>query len=308
VAINEDLRRRAETLTRLWDGIWDHEKQHGRKATCPINGCGEALSITPKAGIGLALICNGCRAGDRGDDSLLTAARMEGIDCGPGNGKRPEGHRVWPAPSDSITGLKRAERRVLKYAAAQTSTGAWFDLPRRTTVAACHISDRDFIKLLERLEARGLIRVRSNEYALKRPTRIEFKVDPVDLARRLFDGVNIAPENGTTPSENGTAMERTSKMVPPPLENGTTMERLPLRIRDNTCHRSVIGTEIVTIEDALGAGSERTSETPQHGRQGGEPPIAHNGHRSQRAPVPYSAHCDLSGRDGYRKSSRDEEL
>lgn len=247
--INEDLRRRAEALTRMWGGVWDDKKQHGRKANCPINGCCDSLSITPKAGIGLALICNGCRAGDRGDDSLLTAARMAGIDCGPGNGKRAAGHRLWPAPSDSITGLKRAERRVLKFIAAQTSTEEWFEVSKRTIASACRVSERDWVMYLGRLADRSLIRIRSNEYAAKRRTQIAFLVEPVDLCIRLIDAVNIAPENEPTPPENEPTMERLQKMNPPPLENEPTMERLDVRIRSNTSHHLVIGTEMVTIEE-----------------------------------------------------------
>jgi hypothetical protein len=227
----EDVRRRAETITRAWGGDWDNEKSRGRNAACQICGCC-AVAVTPGRK-GVLLVCNEgtCRAGlGHGDDRLITAARMDGFDCGPGNGRRPAGHKLLPASSDSITGLKRAERRVLKFAAAQTSTGAPFDLARRQVVPACRISDRDFIPLLERLKARGLIRIRSNKYAAKRPTQIAFLVDPVDLSRRLID----PPENGTTPSENGTTVERTSKMVPPPLENGTTMERPDVRTREYT--------------------------------------------------------------------------
>jgi hypothetical protein len=234
IPINEDLRRRAEALTRMWGGNWNDETHKGRNASCPIHGCCDAVSITPKAGIGLALICNGCRAGDRGDDSLLTAARMAGIDCGPGNGKRPAGHRLWPASSDSITGLRRAERRVLKYCASQTSTGEWFEVSQREIVKNCGGSKRDAIPFLERLADRDLIRIRSNGYAAKRRTQIEFRVDPVDLFKRLVDDVNDGSENGVTPSENGVTMERTLKMVSPPLENGVTMERPPVRIREGT--------------------------------------------------------------------------
>jgi hypothetical protein len=187
-----------------------------------------------KGGKGVLLICNECRAGDRGDDSLITAARMAGFDCGPGNGKKSKGHRLFPAPSDALVGMKRAERRVLKYCASQTSTGEWLGLSRRTTVPACRISDRDFIPLLERLKARGLIQIKSNKYAAKRPTEIAFLVDPADLSRRLVDDANTARKNGTTPSENGTTMERTLKMVPPPSENGTTMEQLLVRIRESS--------------------------------------------------------------------------
>jgi hypothetical protein len=117
IPINEDLRRRAEALTRMWGGNWNGKTHNGRYAACSICGC-YSVAITPKAGKGVLLICNEieCRAGkQQGDDRLITAARMDGIDCGPGNGKRPGGHRLLPASSDSITGLKRAERRILKY-------------------------------------------------------------------------------------------------------------------------------------------------------------------------------------------------
>jgi hypothetical protein len=91
ITINEDLRRRAEALTRMWGGSWNDKTHKGRNASCPINGCYDAVSITPSLRKGLLLICNGCRAGDKGDPSLITAARMSGIDCGPGNGRSHRG-------------------------------------------------------------------------------------------------------------------------------------------------------------------------------------------------------------------------
>jgi hypothetical protein len=141
----------------------------------------------------------------------------------------PHRHRLYPAKAEALNGMKRAERRVLKFIASQTATGEWFEISRREIVAACHISDRDALPLLERLKERGLIRIKSNNYAAKRRTQIAFLVEPVDLVRKLFD----AEKNGTTPSQNGTTMERTQKMVPPPIENGTTMERPLVRIRES---------------------------------------------------------------------------
>jgi hypothetical protein len=127
--------------------------------------------------------------------------------------------------------MKRAERRVLKYCVGQTATGEWFEISQREIVPACRISCRDMIPLLERLKARGLLRLKSNNYAAKRRTQIAFLVEPVDLSRRLID----PPENGITPSENGITMERDEEMVSPPIENGITMERPLVRIRENTC-------------------------------------------------------------------------
>jgi hypothetical protein len=235
IPINEDLRRRAEALTRMWGGVWNEATHKGRNAACPINGCGDAVSITPKAGKGILLVCNGngCRAGlAYGDDSLITAARMAGIDCGPGNGRKPSGHRLWPASSDSITGLKRAERRVLKFVAAQTSTEDWFEVSKRTIASACRVSERDSVMYLGRLAARGLIRIRSNNYACKRCTQISFLVEPVDLCRRLVDAVNSVPENEPTPSENEPTMQHLQKMNPPPCQNEPTMKHPHVRIRE----------------------------------------------------------------------------
>jgi hypothetical protein len=221
---------RARGLTVTWGGEWNEATHKGRKAACPECGVFD-VSITPKAGKGVLLICNACGAGGRGDSRLVLAAARSGFECGAGNGAKPHRHRLYPAKAEALGGMKRAERRVLKFAAAQISTGEWLELSRREIVAACHISDRDAIPLLKRLEARGLIRIRSNNYAAKRRTQIAFRVDRADLCRRLVDDVNIARKNGTTSSENGTTMERAEKMVPPPVRNGTTMERPHVRIR-----------------------------------------------------------------------------
>jgi DNA-binding MarR family transcriptional regulator len=231
--INEDVRQRGRTLTLAWGGEWNEETHKGRKSACPECGVFD-VSITPKAGKGVLLICNACSAGARGNNRLVLAAARSGFECGAGNGTKPHRHMLYPAKDEALTGMKRAERRVLKYCASQTSTGEWFELSRREIVAACHISDRDAIPVLKRLEARGLIRVKSNKYACKRRTQIAFRVDPVDLVRRLVDVVKDAQENGTTPSENGTTIERDEKMVPPTPENGTTMERPYVRIREGT--------------------------------------------------------------------------
>jgi hypothetical protein len=127
--------------------------------------------------------------------------------------------------------MKPAEKRVLKFIASLTAAETWFYVSQREIVPACRVSCRDMIPLLKRLAARGLIRIKSNKYACKRRTQIEFRVDRGDLCRRLVDGLNIAPENGITPSENGITMERTLKMVSPPVKNGITMERPLVRIR-----------------------------------------------------------------------------
>jgi hypothetical protein len=213
---NTDLRQRAEALTRQWGGNWNEATHKGRDAVCQICGC-YSVAITPKAGKGVLLICNEieCRAGkERGDDRLITAARMDGFDCGPGNGSKSHWRGIHPAPSEALVGMKPAERRVLKYCASQTSTGEPFEVTQREIAKNCGGSKRDAIPYLERLKARGLIRIRSNKYAAKRPTQIAFLFDPVDLSRRLVD----PPENGVTPSENGVTMER-------PL----------VRIRESTC-------------------------------------------------------------------------
>jgi hypothetical protein len=217
--------QRARGLTLAWGGEWNEETHKGRKAICPECGALD-VSITPKAGKGVLLICNACNAGGRGDSRLVLAAARAGFECGAGNGIKPHRHRLYPANAEALAGMKRAERRVLKFIAGQTFTGEWLEVSRREIVAACHISDRDAMPLLKRLEARDLLRVKSNKYACKRRTEIAFRVDPTDLSRRLVDYVNIAQKNGTTP------LERPPKMVPPPLQNGTTMERPLVRIRE----------------------------------------------------------------------------
>jgi hypothetical protein len=233
---NDGVGQRARALTLAWGGEWNEDTHKGRSAVCPECGVYE-IAITPKPGKGVLLICNACGAGGRGDNRLVIAAARAGFECGAGNVKTGR-HRLWPASAEALAGMKRAERRVLKYCASQTSTGGWFELSRRTIVASCRISDRDAIPLLKRLADRGLLRIKSNNYAAKRRTQIAFRVDAVDLFRRLDaeNGVTMErdetpSENGTTPSENGTTMEHDQKMVPPPLENGTTRERPFVRIR-----------------------------------------------------------------------------
>jgi DNA-binding MarR family transcriptional regulator len=99
----------------------------------------------------------------------------------------------------SLAGLKPAERRVLKFIAGKTSSWEWFPVPGRSIVKECHVSWRDMTPLLKRLAKRGLIRVRSNKYAVKRTTQIALRVHPSNLSRRLVDDVNIVMENGSTP-------------------------------------------------------------------------------------------------------------
>jgi hypothetical protein len=221
--------QRARALTLAWGGEWNEETHRGRKATCPECGVFD-VSITPKAGKGVLLICNACHAGARGDSSLVLAATLAGFECGPGNGTKPNRYRLYPAKAEALAGMKRAERRVLKYCASQTATGEWFEVSQREIAKNCGGSKRDAIPYLERLKARGLIRIKSNGYAAKRRTQIAFLVEPVDLSRRLID----SPENGVTPLENGVTMERAEKMVSPLTQNGVTMERPLVRIRESS--------------------------------------------------------------------------
>jgi hypothetical protein len=223
---------RARGLTAEWGGEWNDATGRARNAACPA--CGEyAVSITPK-GSKLFLICNGCRAGAKGDNRLVDAARMAGYDCGPGNGRRYGG--LLPASAQAIVGLKKAERRVLKFVAAQTSTAAWFEVSQRKLVAECGGSKRDAIPILERLAERGLLRIMSNKHAAKRPTQVAFSVDPVDLCVRLAD--RQPAEEPESPS--GEMVSPPKKMVSPwinfqngvtPPENGVTMDRRPYVVR-----------------------------------------------------------------------------
>jgi hypothetical protein len=228
--INEDVRQRARALTLAWEGEWNEETHKGRKAICPECGVLD-LSITPKTRV--LLICNACHAGGGGDNSLVIAAKRAGFECGAGNGTKPARHRLYPANAEAITGMKRAETRVLKYCASQTSTGEWFEISQREIVPACRMSCRDMIPLLKRLAARGLLRVKSNKYACKRRTQIAFLLDPANLFRRLVISVNNGEKNGITLSENGITMERDQKMVSPPAQNGITMERPDVRMRES---------------------------------------------------------------------------
>jgi hypothetical protein len=84
VTTSHEAEPRARALTLAWKGDWNEETHKGRNAGCPQCGvC--AVSITPKGGKVL-LICNECKAGDRGDNSLVVAAKLDGIECGSGNG------------------------------------------------------------------------------------------------------------------------------------------------------------------------------------------------------------------------------
>jgi hypothetical protein len=144
------------------------------------------------------MCCNGCGAGKRkGASRLLDAAAAAGFERGPGPSHRRRGDFAkLPAASEaSIAGLKRAERRVLAFCSTKTMTRDWVEVSRRSIVGTCNVSARDVIPLLNRLAERGLLRVRSNNYAAKRRTQIGFLVDPRDLVMRLW----TAPENGTTP-------------------------------------------------------------------------------------------------------------
>jgi hypothetical protein len=236
--VTNEARQRAKTLTLAWQGIWNDATQKGRKAACPECGVFD-VSITPKADRVL-LICNACEAGKRGDNTLVVHAARDGVECGSGADAGP--HRLWPASSVALDGMKRAERRVLTFVAAQTVNGDWLEVSQREIAIACRTSKRDPIPLLQRLADRGLLRVRSNNYAAKRRTQVAFMVDPADLCRRLTgngvtmeqaadDDESSASENGVTPSENGVTLEHSEKMVSPPSQSGVTMERASVRIR-----------------------------------------------------------------------------
>jgi hypothetical protein len=175
---------RAKTITIERDGSWNEERAAGRSAKCFV--CDEPdMAVTPKSK-GVMMCCNACGAGLR-DRLLLEAAIKAGLDCGPGPSHRRRGDfaKLHPASEAALAGLKPAEKRVLVFCAKETSKRDWFPVPGRSIVGECHVSWRDMTPLLNRLADRGLIRVRSNDYAAKRTTQIGFLVDPVDLVRRF---------------------------------------------------------------------------------------------------------------------------
>jgi hypothetical protein len=185
---------RAKTLTIKRDGSWNEERAAGRNAGCFACGSFD-MAVTPKPK-GVVMCCNACGAGRR-DNLLFEGAIKAGFECGPGPSHRRRGDfaKLLLASEAALARLKPAERRVLVFCATQTRTRDWVEVSRRSIVGTCNVSARDVIPLLNRLAERGLLRVRSNDYAAKRTTQIAFLVDPRDLVTRLW----TAPENGTTP-------------------------------------------------------------------------------------------------------------
>lgn len=180
--IAPDTKDHAKALTLARGGDWNAETNKGRNAGCFACG-GYQMAVTPK-NKGVLLACNDCHAERTGE--LFEAAVAAGFECGPGSDRRRRGNAKLPAASDtSVAELKPAEKRVLAFCAKETSTRDWFEVSRRSIVGTCNVSARDAIPLLGRLAKRGLLRVRSNNYAAKRRTQIGFLVDPVDLVRRF---------------------------------------------------------------------------------------------------------------------------
>ncbi len=186
-------RERAKALTLARGGDWNDDRRTGRNAGCFVCGA-YAMAVTAKPK-GVVMCCNECGAGKaRGDNALLDAAVVAGFERGRGPTRRRGNPSMLPkAPDASLVGLKRAERRVLTFCAGQTATRQWFEISQRAIVAECGGSKRDAIPLLGRLAERGLIRVRSNNYTLRRRTQVAFLVDPVDLVGRS-KMVSPAPE------------------------------------------------------------------------------------------------------------------
>lgn len=182
----------AKKLTLARHGTWDGETK-GRNASCFVCGsCQMSVTAKPKA---VVMCCNDPHCGSRGKP-LFKAALAAGFDFtpGPDRRRRPD-LSLHPASESALAGLKKAEKRVLAFCAGKTMTRDWLPVSRRSIVGTCNVSARDVIPLLNRLAERGLLRVRSNDYAAKRTTQIAFLVDPRDLVTRLW----TAPENGTTP-------------------------------------------------------------------------------------------------------------
>jgi hypothetical protein len=180
--VSSDTKERAKDITAARGGEWNDEKGAGRKLKCFV--CDELdMAVTAKTK-GVLMCCNSCGAGMR-DKVLFEAAIAAGFDCGPGPARRRPDLKLRPASDDMLYGLKPAARRVLAFCAAKTSTRDWVEVSQAEVVPTCHISCRGFTLNLRRLAERGLIRVRSNNYAVKRRTQIGFLVDPVDLAGRI---------------------------------------------------------------------------------------------------------------------------
>ena len=125
------------------------------------------MAVTAKPVVGVVLCCNSC--GVRGKP-LFEKAVAAGFDLGPGpdRRRRPDLSKLQPASEAALARLKRAERRVLAFLSTQTRTREWFEASRRLIVETCHVSARDVIPLLKKLAERALIRIRSNNYKLKR--------------------------------------------------------------------------------------------------------------------------------------------
>jgi hypothetical protein len=172
----------AKKLTLARFGDWNEETGKGRNAGCFACGTYQ-MAVTPGRK-GVLLACNECHAEKRGR-LLFDAARAEGFElgAGPDRRRRRGDLSLHPASESALAGLKKAEKRVLAFCAGKTMTRDYFEVPGRSIVGACRVSWRDVIPLLNRLAERGLIRVRSNNYAAKRPTQVAFLVDPVDLVK-----------------------------------------------------------------------------------------------------------------------------
>jgi hypothetical protein len=115
--INEDVRQRGRTLTLAWGGEWNEETHKGRKAACPECGVFD-VSITPKAGKGVLLICNACSGGARGDNRLVLAAARSGFECGAGNGPKPHRHNALPGQRRGVNrneARRKARAEILRH-------------------------------------------------------------------------------------------------------------------------------------------------------------------------------------------------
>jgi hypothetical protein len=276
------------SLEKLVGGRWEGEK--GRHCKCLL--CGEMkFSISPGDKGGWVVICNNrqCQPGlPKGERRYRHLAEFSRHGLSLGTRAKPRRRRkpveLPPVDLAVLLKLKDAERRMLIYlATAADGSTDWVERTYREIMRASQVSKRDVRPILERLKAAQLIRVKGNNYRLKRATNFCLLIDPMSvlkpgqtaavepLPQSNVVGAERGAENGTAAVSNGTTMERRVAPTYGVSSASSVRERVPLGGTLRTPVDSALHPE-GTARRAAADGREADPGPDESGMTGSSPP------------------------------------
>jgi hypothetical protein len=221
---------------------WNEAKHQGGKGNCPLCGGWKlSVGVGRESNVGVSCWSEKCRKDPQSRDKIVNRLVVAGFYLGPDQMIEPEasaapeanGDQTQPAPArkrtrvrmrmptvsaDQVSGLTPAQRRALLWLSSLADSNGWVTTTRRKITAECHVSDRDAVSMLRRIQSEHkLIEVQKNSYAKKRATKVRFTVNRDDLVTALGGYPNAKA------AAKAIAAIRRASSHRPDMSNGTTM-------------------------------------------------------------------------------------